>query len=174
MSSVVSVAFGLGANLGDRRRALAAALAELARDVEITAVSSVYETAPYGQQDQPPFLNCCLIGESAEPARSLLALSSSIESRLGRQPRERWGPREIDIDLLLYGDDIIADPDLVVPHAGLTKRAFVLVPLAEIAPARGIPGRGITVSGALAQLVRSPGDVRRVGGPIAASGRAVP
>lgn len=169
---MVSVAFGLGANLGDRPGALAAAIAGLARELEITSVSSIYETAPFGHRDQPAFLNCCVTAETTRSARWLLTLIGSIESRLGRQRREHWGPREIDIDLLLYGDEIINDSDLVVPHAGLVQRAFVLVPLAEIAPSCSIPGRGVTVSGALAELVRSPGDVRRVGGPIDASDRA--
>ena len=171
---MVSVAFGLGANLGDRQGSLEAATLELARALEITAVSSVYETAPYGQRDQPAFLNCCVIAETDRPARALLALIGSIESRLGRRPRARWGPREIDIDLLLYGDQIVAAPDLVVPHPGLLERAFVLVPLAEIAPSRIVPGRGVTVAGALAKLARSSGDVRRVAGPIDASDRAAP
>lgn len=174
MVSPVSVAFGLGANIGDRRAALGAAIAALGRHVQLVAVSSMYETAPYGHRDQPAFLNVCVTAETTRSARELLALIASIESRLGRKPRERWGPREIDIDLLLYGDAIIDDPDLIVPHAGLTQRAFVLVPLAEIAPSRSVPGRGVTVSGALAQLARSPGDVRRVGGPIDASDRAAP
>ena len=168
------MAFGLGANLGDRRVALEAAIAELARELEITAVSSVYETAPFGHRDQPAFLNCCVIAQTTRRARSLLALIGTIESRLGRTPRERWGPREIDIDLLLYGDEIIADPDLVVPHPGLVERAFVLVPLAEIAPSRIVPGRGVTVDGALAQLAGASGVVRRVAGPIDASDRAAP
>jgi dihydroneopterin aldolase/2-amino-4-hydroxy-6-hydroxymethyldihydropteridine diphosphokinase len=171
---VVTVAFGIGANVGERRRAVDAAIAQLGDEVEITQVSSLYETAPYGHRDQPAFLNCCVIGETTLPARSLLALIGSIESRLGRKPRERWGPREIDIDLLLYGDEIIADADLVVPHPGLLERAFVLVPLAEIAPSRGIPGRDLTVAGALAQVVRSAGDVRRVAGPSDRSDRAAP
>jgi 2-amino-4-hydroxy-6-hydroxymethyldihydropteridine diphosphokinase len=171
---VVAVAFGLGANLGDRKSAIAAALAELALNVEITAISSVYETAPYGLRDQPAFLNCCVAADTTRSARSLLGLAASLESRLGRRPRERWGPREIDIDLLLYGDQIIDEPDLVVPHPGLLDRAFVLVPLAEIAPQRAVPGRDVTVGGALARLARTPGDVRRVGGPIDASDRAAP
>lgn len=171
---MVWVAFGLGANLGDRAGALRSAAVELARKVEITAVSSVYETAPYGHRDQPAFLNCCVVGETITSARSLLALIAAIEAHLGRKPRERWGPREIDVDLLLYGDEIIAEADLLVPHPGLVGRGFVLVPLAEIAPSRIVPGNGLTVSGALAQLVRSPGDVRRVAGPIDVSDRAAP
>jgi 2-amino-4-hydroxy-6-hydroxymethyldihydropteridine diphosphokinase len=170
----VSVAFGLGANLGDRTRALEIAIAELSREITITAVSSVYETAPYGLRAQPAFLNCCVLGETSRSARSLLALIGSIEARLGRRRRERWGPREIDIDLLLYGDEIIAEPDLSVPHPGLTERAFVLVPLTEIAPTRVVPGRELTVAGALARLVRSAGDVQWVSAPIDASDRAAP
>jgi 2-amino-4-hydroxy-6-hydroxymethyldihydropteridine diphosphokinase len=171
---MVSAAFGLGANLGDRARALAAAIGQLGREVQITAVSSVYETAPFGHRDQPAFLNCCVIGESAKPARALLAIIGSIESRLGRQRRERWGPREIDVDLLLYADEVIAEPDLSVPHAGLLERAFVLVPLAEIAPTRILPGRDLTVAGALARLARSEGDVRLVAGPIDVPDRTAP
>ncbi len=171
---MVWVAFGLGANLGDRAGALRSAAVELAGKVEITAVSSVYETAPYGHRDQPAFLNCCVVGETTTSARSLLALIAAIEAHLGRKPRARWGPREIDIDLLLYGDEIVSEPDLAVPHPGLLDRAFVLVPLAEIAPTRIVPGRGLTVAGALARLARSAGDVQRVAGPLDVSDRAAP
>lgn len=168
------MAVGLGANIGDRRAALAAALAALARDVDIVRVSSVYETAPFGDVDQPAFLNACAVGTTSLSARALLDAMKSIESRLGRKARRRWGPREIDIDLLLYGDEIIAEQDLVVPHPGLTERAFVLVPLAEIAPDLVIPGREMTVVRALAALPRQPGDVRLVVSPLGGPDRAAP
>ncbi|HZP96790.1 MAG TPA: 2-amino-4-hydroxy-6-hydroxymethyldihydropteridine diphosphokinase [Candidatus Limnocylindria bacterium] len=158
---------GLGSNLGDRAAMLRSAIDEIGRTLPIVASSAVYETAPWGRLDQPAFLNCCVAVETAEAPAALLGVLHEVETRLGRTRRERWGPRTIDADLLLYGEARIATADLVVPHPRLTERAFVLVPLAEIAPETRVPGTELTVRDALARLDRVPGDVRRVAPPIA-------
>ena len=137
---------GLGANLGDRRANFAAALARLGSDLTVEAVSSLYETDPVGPQDQPQFLNACCLATTGLPARAVLDRLLAIERGLGRERRERWGPREIDLDLLLYGDAIIDEDGLRVPHAELANRAFVLVPLAEIAPDARDPRSGRTIA----------------------------
>lgn len=157
---------GVGSNLGDRAAMLAAAVDELALRADVRAVSSVYETAPWGRLDQPPFLNCCVAIETPLAAGALLASLKEIEAALGRTQGERWGPRAIDLDLLLYGGSAIRRTDLVVPHPRLLERAFVLVPLAEIAPEALVPGAGLSVRDALAAVPRSPGDVRLFAPPI--------
>ena len=135
----VTAHLGLGSNLGQREQNLAAALTALAEhpQVTVTASSAIYETTPWGYADQPDFLNCVLaIATTLEPV-PLLELAKSIESKLGRQAGPRFGPRLVDIDLLLYGDRTVASavPDLQIPHPRLEQRAFVLVPLAELAGA---------------------------------------
>lgn len=131
---------GLGSNLGDRAGMLSAALRLLAgRDLRIVRTSCVYESPPWGKTDQPAFLNQVVEIETTLSPQGLLARCREVEERLGRVRRERWGPRTIDIDILLYGDRQIDTPDLVVPHAELRRRAFVLVPLAELAPALRLP-----------------------------------
>lgn len=157
---------GLGSNLGDRHAMLAAALAFLAEHVRVTRASSVYETAPWGRTDQPSFLNCCVVIETTVDAVALLRLAKDIERRLGRVTAEHWGPRAIDVDLLLFDDERIATPDLAVPHPRLLERAFVLVPLAEIAPDAAIAGTTLSVRAALAALARTPNDVVKSGPPI--------
>lgn len=155
---------GLGSNLGDRAALLGAALAGLSRLGRLVAVSAVYETAPWGETDQPDFLNlACTLRTELGP-RALLARAKDIERRLGRVPSRRWGPRAIDIDLLLYGDARLDDPDLTLPHPRLTERPFALVPLAEIAPGVVVPGLGRSIRDlALARPDRSA--VRRVARP---------
>lgn len=165
---------GLGTNLGERHAMLASALALLAEGVRIMGTSSVYETAPWGRIDQPPFLNCCAAVETTLDPAALLRLAKDIETRLGRVAGERWGPRAIDIDILLYDAARIATDELVVPHPRLVERAFALVPLGEVAPDAPIAGTGLTVRAALAALARLPGDVRLVAPPIATSPRAAP
>lgn len=157
---------GLGSNLGDRAAMLAAAVDALAVRADVLAVSSVYETAPWGRLDQPPFLNCCVAIETPLVADALLARLKEVEAELGRTRGERWGPRAIDLDLLLYSGSVIRTPGLVVPHPRLLERAFVLVPLAEIAPDVPIPGAGLSVREALAAVPRSPDDVRVIAPPI--------
>jgi len=146
---------GLGANLGDRRAALAEAIAALDwGDSRVVARSSIYETDPVGgPADQPPFLNMVIALETTLDVRGLWERCSGVEAALGRDRwyELRWGPRMIDIDILLFGDEQLADRDLTIPHPRLHERGFVLVPLAEIAPDAVVPGRG-TVRGVLASI----------------------
>ena len=128
------VYLGLGTNLGEREQNLATALARLQERLRLVAVSSLYETAPWGVTEQPPFLNAAVAAETDLSPADLLAFIKGLEREMGRQPGGRWGPRLIDIDILLYGDLVLQTPDLVIPHPNLAERAFVLVPLAEIAP----------------------------------------
>lgn len=133
---------GLGANLGERARTLARAVDALAATpgLRLRALSSVYETAPVGVTDQPAFLNLVACFECRLTAEQLLAVAQAIERRFGRVRERRWGPRTLDIDLLLLGDERVHRPELTIPHPELTRRQFVLVPLAEIAPELVLPG----------------------------------
>ncbi len=142
----IPVALTIGGNLGDRAANLRDAVRRLvAGGVIVDAVSSLYETPPWGYADQPPFLNGALRGRTALAPHDLLALAKRIEGELGREPSFRNGPRPVDIDIALYGDAIISEPDLRVPHPGLPERAFALVPLAEIAGAWPHPALGKTI-----------------------------
>ena len=135
---------GLGANLGDPesqvRRALAA-LAELP-GTRLLAASSLYRSAPVGVIAQPEFINAVAAAETTLTARALLEALLAAERRFGRRRDFPGAPRTLDLDLLLYGDRVIAEPGLVVPHPRMHERAFVLAPLAEIAPDIAIPGKG--------------------------------
>jgi len=144
---------GLGANLGNREEMLqhAIALLSAADGVEVLAVSELRETDPVGVVDQPPFLNGAAAVDTTLSARELLDTLLAIERSLGRVRAERWGPRTIDLDLLLYGDEIVDEPGLRVPHPHLHERRFALEPLAELDPELAIPGRA-RVSDALAAL----------------------
>lgn len=128
------VHLALGANLGDRRGNLAAALQRLRDVVDIEAVSSVYETEPVGYHEQPRFLNIACCGKTGLSAQELLHYTQAIEATLGRQPSFRNGPRPIDIDILLYDNLRVKEEELTIPHPRMAERAFVLVPLAEISP----------------------------------------
>lgn len=130
---------GLGANLGDREATIRAATAALPG---VVAVSSLRKTDPVGKTDQPRFLNGVAALETELSAGELLDVLLSVERELGRERRERWGPRTIDLDLLLYGDETVDGPGLTVPHPRLHERRFVLEPLAELDPELFIPGRG--------------------------------
>lgn len=136
---------GLGANLGDRERTLRAAVEALAAEegIEVVAVSTLRETEPVGVGEQPRFLNGAAELETTLTARELLDRLLAVEQRFGRIriPGEH-GPRTLDLDLLLYGDEVIDEPGLTVPHPRLHKRRFVLEPLAELAPGLVVPGRG--------------------------------
>jgi 2-amino-4-hydroxy-6-hydroxymethyldihydropteridine diphosphokinase len=125
-------AIGLGANLGDRATTLRAALVALGRAGTVVASSSLYRSAPWGVPDQPEFLNAAVLLETDLEPHELLEMLQSIERELGRTPGERWGPRALDLDLLTYDDRRITDVRLVVPHARMLERAFVLMPLSEI------------------------------------------
>lgn len=128
-------ALSLGANVGDRAANLRAAVRMIETRVgSVTAKSDIFETPPWGDEDQPAFLNACMIVETTLDPRSLLAALKGIEREIGRRPSRRWGPRAIDIDILTFGDIEISLPDLTIPHKDMHERAFVLVPLAQIAP----------------------------------------
>lgn len=132
----VEAALGFGGNLGDPVAAFAAALRRLALHpgIVVASLSSVYRTAPWGKLDQPEFLNMAVLVETELSARALLDLCLDLEREGGRERRERWGPRTIDIDILTYGGQTLDEPGLQVPHPRIAERAFVLAPLAEIAP----------------------------------------
>jgi 2-amino-4-hydroxy-6-hydroxymethyldihydropteridine diphosphokinase len=132
---------GLGSNVGDRERKLREALARLDSTAGVAAVntSSIYETVPWGDADQPPFLNMVALVRSSLPPQALLAEAKLAEAELGRRPTRKWGPREIDIDLLLCEGLEVDTPELKVPHPLMMERQFVLVPLAEIAPGLLMP-----------------------------------
>jgi 2-amino-4-hydroxy-6-hydroxymethyldihydropteridine diphosphokinase len=154
------VFLGLGANLGDRRGNLCRAMQFLGDQVRLTAVSSVYDTAPVGDTDQPRFLNLVCEGETALSPVQLLAFVKETEAKVGRVASRRWGPRAIDIDILLYGCEVVSLPDLTIPHPRICERVFVLAPLAEIAPDLTIPGQRQPVATLLSQLPSQ--DVRRL------------
>lgn len=132
----------LGGNLGDPAKSMAAALRILDADdrTRVVAVSSLYRTPPWGKTDQPDFLNAAAQLDTRLSPRDLLELCLEAEHRLKRIRAERWGPRLIDIDILLFEDMAVHEPGLEIPHPRLTERAFVLAPLAEIAPSLDIDG----------------------------------
>ena len=142
----VETALSLGGNIGDVTEAFIAALKQLVEAPGVTLVraSSVYSTPPWGKLDQPSFLNMAVLVETDLPARTLLALCLEIEQKMGRRRLERWGPRTLDIDILTYGDAKIDEPDLKTPHPRIAERAFVLAPLAEIAPRLRIADQEVT------------------------------
>ncbi len=159
---MIRVYLGLGTNLGDREGVLRAAIAALGEGgVRIVRRSSVYETEPVGRRDQPWFLNMVVEAETAHAPERLLDLIHRIEGSMGRTREIRWGPRTLDIDILLYGQQTIATPRLTVPHPEMASRRFVLEPLAELGPDLVLPG-GSTVAETLRALPAEP-VVRRSG-----------
>ncbi|PTW63090.1 2-amino-4-hydroxy-6-hydroxymethyldihydropteridine diphosphokinase [Breoghania corrubedonensis] len=147
----VRVALGLGSNIGDKRAFVRTAIEQIAQSDGITVVarSADYRTAPWGLADQDWFVNACIVVETTLSAEDLLARALEIERRLGRVRDIRWGPRKIDIDVLVYAGEEIAEEGLSIPHPRIAERAFVLVPLAEIWPDAPVGG-GLTAAGALA------------------------
>jgi 2-amino-4-hydroxy-6-hydroxymethyldihydropteridine diphosphokinase len=145
--STYSVFLGIGSNLGDRRKFLQEAVTALksVKDTTVVWTSSVYESDPFGKQDQPKFLNAAVEIETTLPPDRLLTQLKDIEKLLGRSGTERWAPREIDIDILVYDGVVFQNEGLTVPHAGLEERRFVLVPLSEIAPDLVHPVSGMTM-----------------------------
>ncbi len=153
MGSGVRAYIGLGANLADREGTIEQAVGLLGAEpgIEVVSVSSLRETEPWGRVAQPAFLNGAVALETTLEPRALLGVLLDVERRLGRVRDERWGPRTIDLDLLLYGDVVLDEPGLTVPHPLLHERAFVLEPLQELDPELAVPGRG-SVADLLAAL----------------------
>ena len=145
MPEWTAIGLGLGGNLGDAPATIREALDVLAArgHIRVHAVSSMYRTKPWGPVSQPDFANACALAETDLAPRALLEEVKAVEQRLGREDSVRWGPRAIDIDILFYEGATLDTPDLVIPHESLFQRAFVLVPLAEIAPDLTIAGRRI-------------------------------
>lgn len=135
---------GLGSNMGDKRASILAALELLGKTpgIALLRTAPLYRTAPVGYTEQEWFVNTVAEIDTTLSPRELLAACLEIERRLGRVRSMRWGPRVIDLDLLLYGELVVDEPDLVVPHPRMHERAFVLVPLADLAPDLAVPGRG--------------------------------
>ncbi len=149
------VYLGLGSNLGDRQAYLDAALAALPPAVSVLRRSPIYETEPWGFADQEKFLNMVVEAETELTPPELLGTLKAIEKQVGRKPTFRNGPREIDIDILIYGDTVFAEGGVSIPHPSLAERAFVLAPLADLAPDLNIPGINSTAGKLLAQVDKS-------------------
>ncbi|MER9682401.1 2-amino-4-hydroxy-6-hydroxymethyldihydropteridine diphosphokinase [Mesorhizobium sp. M0184] len=141
-----TVYLSLGGNLGDPSKSMAAALGilDVNERTRVVAVSSLYRTPPWGKLDQPDFLNAAAEISTALAPRALLDLCLDAERKLKRVREERWGPRLIDIDILVFGDRIIHETGLEVPHPRMLERAFVLAPLAEIAPELVVDGKSVS------------------------------
>lgn len=152
MPQIHTVFLGMGANIGERQHNLARALQQLATIVTIQKVSSLYETEPVGYLDQPPFLNLACQGSTTLDPVSLLTALKEIETQMGRLPSFRNAPRPIDIDILLYNQLQVQLPQLTIPHPRMHERAFVLIPLAEIAPLVIEPTSGQTIQHLATQI----------------------
>ena len=146
---------GLGANLGGRRAALEGAVRRFTKLGEVVAVSSLYETAPVGGPPQPAYLNAALRLHYGGSPRELLAASLEIERDAGRERRERWGPRLLDLDILWLDGVVCSEPGLSVPHPRLRERAFALCPLLDVAPDARDPSDGALYRRVLADLGRT-------------------
>jgi 2-amino-4-hydroxy-6-hydroxymethyldihydropteridine diphosphokinase len=149
---VSEYALSLGSNVGNRLGNIRRAVYMLGLSGRsITAKSGVYETPPWGLEEQPRFLNACVLLDADIRPRELLAAAKDIEREIGRKTRERWGPREIDIDILTCGSLLLAEDGLSIPHPSMFERAFVLVPLSDIADRWKHPSLGATVGEMLAK-----------------------
>lgn len=136
----------MGSNLGDRELHIRNGIDALSRSISVGAVSSLYESEPHGKADQPWFLNLALRGGTRLSPHALLEFAKAIERAQGREEGgARWGPRPIDIDIILFGQQVIRTPDLTVPHASMALRRFCLLPVSEIAADFAVPPEGFTV-----------------------------
>jgi len=153
MSHIVYLA--LGSNLGERKANLQAAVEAMAPGARLLAASPVYETPPWGYLNQPNFLNQVIRAETDLSPNELLVYLKELEKRLGRTKTLRYGPRTIDVDILFYDDLILDEPGLTIPHPRMQGRAFVLVPLADLAPDMLHPLEGKTISALLEQVDQS-------------------
>ena len=164
------VYLGLGSNLGDREANLRHALELLATRIHLETVSSLYDTEPWGYKEQPTFLNCTCEGRTSLQPRALLEAVKEVELTIGKVPTFRNGPRIIDVDILFYGQHLVSEPGLKIPHPRLTERAFVLVPLNEIAPQYVHPVLNLTVANLLTKVAAEgrgfPEGVKLSGPPI--------
>ncbi|HEV2375702.1 MAG TPA: 2-amino-4-hydroxy-6-hydroxymethyldihydropteridine diphosphokinase [Streptosporangiaceae bacterium] len=142
------VVIALGSNLGDRLDNLQGAVDALfdSPGLRFVAVSPVFETSPVGGPDQPDYLNAVLAADTTLPARAVLERCQGVEASFGRTRTQRWGPRTLDLDIIVYGDDVSRDPELTIPHPRAHERAFVLAPWHEVDPAASIPGHGPVTS----------------------------
>jgi len=156
-------AIGLGSNLGDRARHIAEAIGALSELGDLVAASALYETAPVGGPEQGPYLNAVAVLDTNLSARELLEACLRIEQVHGRERRERWGPRTLDLDVVLYGSDIVDEPGLTVPHPEIANRRFVLEPLTQAWPDAVLPD-GTAVSSLLPAVADQA--VHRLQGPI--------
>jgi 2-amino-4-hydroxy-6-hydroxymethyldihydropteridine diphosphokinase len=159
----VRIAVALGSNLGDRKAHLERAGQELEQRIgDVVASSSLWETAPVGGPEQGTYLNAVVVMDTDLAPRTVLDELLAIERLHGRERRERWGPRTLDLDLLLYGDRVVDSPGLTIPHPRLTERRFVLEPLLEAWPEARLPD-GTVLAGCLPAVADQ--DVTRIGGP---------
>lgn len=150
---MIRVFIALGANLGDPAAQLADAVARLVSpDLTLVAKSRLYRSAPIGPPGQPDYLNAAIEIRTRHRPEALLRHTQAVEAAMGRQKTVRWGPRLVDLDIALYGDEQIDTPDLVIPHRELTRRRFVLAPLADLAPELAVAGTGRTIRDLLAAL----------------------
>jgi len=145
---------GLGSNVNDRPGMIARAAVCLASrgDIVIRKLSHLYLTRPWGETDQEDFVNAAMEVETHLSPAELLEAAKAVERGLGRRPGRRWGPREIDIDILFYGEEVVKRTDLTIPHPRMCERAFVLAPLAEIAPDLVHPETGVRMTAYLAEI----------------------
>lgn len=148
----IEIGLGFGSNVGDKVQNLNRAMARVFRDPDIgfVAASSIWRSAPWGFTDQDWFANACAVGRTALSPEAALAFTQGVEDELGRNKTFRWGPREIDIDILYLGDQTVTTDRLVVPHKEMFRRAFVLAPLAEIRPKLSLDGVSIDAAAAAA------------------------
>jgi 2-amino-4-hydroxy-6-hydroxymethyldihydropteridine diphosphokinase len=153
------VYFSLGTNIGDREVHLRKALNLLQQDnrMQLVTISSIYETDPVGYKEQPPFLNIAVKIRTSYQPLELLSKTQEIEAILGRERNIRWGPRIIDLDILLYNQENIQTESLIVPHPRMTERGFVLIPLFELNPRIKIPGSNLSIDQLINQLLDKEG-----------------